>query len=84
MKPDEQQMSCRHKEEPVKDIITLRGRTIIVNASRCVKCGAASVSPEETERARKELNPTIIHRLKEFLGMAGERTEALVFRGKVL
>ena len=78
------QMNCSHLEEPAKEIITRRGRTVIVNALRCAKCEVVSVVPEEVERARKELNPSFLHRCKEFFGAVEEGAEALVFRGKVL
>ena len=78
------QMRCRHTEEPAKEIITLRGRTAIINAWHCVKCGEVAVSPDEAERARKELNPSIGHKVKEFFGAVEDVAEALVFKGKVL
>ena len=70
------QLRCEHKEEAAKEIITLRGRTAIVKAWRCIKCGEVSMAPEEVERARKELNPSVIHRFKEFFGIVEERAEA--------
>lgn len=78
------QMKCDHVDEPAKDIITFKGRTVIVNALHCTKCGVVSISPAEAERARKELNPSILHRFKEMTGNVEESAEALIFRGRVL
>lgn len=80
----ERQLTCEHKEAAAKEILALRGRTAILNASRCIKCGEVSITPGEVERARKELNPSFIHRFKEFFGVMEETAEALVFKGKVL
>ncbi len=80
----ERKMKCSHVEEAAKEIITWRGRTVIVNAMHCVKCDSVAVSPQEVERARKELNPSLFHRAKEFFGAVEDGAEALVFKGKVL
>jgi len=79
------QMKCNHKEVPAKEIITFKGRTTIMNVDRCAKCGEVSALPREVERARRELNPSLIERFKGLLGFRKlEGAEALVFKGRVL
>ena len=78
-------MRCNHVEEPAKEIITLNGRTVIVQARRCIKCDEVFATPEQIEYARKELNPSLFHRFKEFVGH-GDLTEATasIFKGRLL
>lgn len=81
----EKQLTCKHKEKPAKEIIVQKGRTAIIDVERCEKCGEISASVEAVEKARKELNPSFIEKLKEFLGFGKtEQTEASIFKGKVL
>lgn len=56
--------SCKGKMEEGVELIIYKGKTISQQVMKCVKCGKAVVSPEEYERIRKELHPSIASRIK--------------------
>jgi len=75
---------CNGKLEGSKKLITKKGRSAILNVEQCAKCGHSFSTPEESERVRKELNPTILDKIKGFFNNPSRIESLSFFRGKVL
>lgn len=55
---------CGGKSVHIIEPITYKGKTIYIDGEKCQKCGEFFSSLEESDRIRKELNPTLIERVK--------------------
>jgi len=75
---------CNHKFKKIKEYMTKGCRHIEINAKECVVCGEVFISPFETERARKHLNPNIIIRIKDSFCNIFETTNTSIFKGRIL
>ena len=75
---------CNGKLEGSKKLITKKGRSAILNVEQCTKCGHSFSTPEESERVRKELNPSIWDKIRNFFYTTNKIESLSFFRGKVL
>lgn len=56
--------SCKGKMEEGVELIIYKRKTLSQQVMKCIKCGKAVVSPKEYECIRKELQPSIVNRIK--------------------
>jgi len=75
---------CNGKLEDSKKLIIKNGRSSTINIEQCAKCGHSFSNLYETERVRKELNPTILDKIKGFFNNPSRIESLSFFRGKVL
>ena len=73
---------CNGKLEDSKKLIIKKGKTFTMNVKQCIKCGHSFSNLYEIERVRKEINPTMIQRIKSLFSRDIESLS--FFRGKVL
>ncbi len=75
---------CDGKLENSKRLIIKNGRSATLNVEQCSKCSHSFSTLEESERVRKELNPSILDRIKIFFNTPDKIESLSFFRGKVL
>lgn len=73
---------CGSKTESAIKLINYRGKSVLINIEKCVKCNHTYTPLKEAEKARIDLNPSFIERLKNFFDTS-HVTEAIL-KGKVL
>ena len=75
---------CRSKNlKEKKEYITNNGNSTEIDALECQKCGETYYTMDDTERARKELNPSFTKKIKNlFTKPTTSKTE--IFRNKIL
>jgi len=73
---------CNGKLEDSKKLIIKNGRSSTINIEQCAKCGHSFSNLYE--RVRKELNPTILDKIKGFFNNPSRIESLSFFRGKVL
>jgi len=74
---------CGGRVESAVKIINYKWRSSLINVSKCVKCEHTYTPLDEAEKARLNLNPSIIERLKGIFTFNAKITEAIL-KGKVL
>ena len=73
---------CSGKMTDTKEIITKNGRLSTFNVRQCTQCGHSFSTLEESERIRKEINPSFLQRVK---GIFSKDIEGLsIFKGRIL
>ena len=74
---------CNGRLMNTKDIIIKNGKTFTINVKKCKECGHSYSTLDETEKLRKELNPTFLQSIKAFF--SNKSIERLsFFKGRVL
>ncbi len=73
---------CGRETESAVKIINYRGKSILINVEKCVKCNNNYTLLSESEKARINLNPSFLERIKGFFDTR-HITEAIL-KGKVL
>ncbi len=75
---------CDGKLEDSKKLIIKDGRSSTMKVKQCAKCGHSFSNLYETERVRRELNPSILDRIKRVFSNYNKVETLSFFRGKVL
>lgn len=73
---------CNGKLIDTKDLIIKNGKTYPFSVKQCTKCGHSFSSLYESERLRKEINPSILTRIKRLFSRKFVRLS--IFDGRVL
>ena len=73
---------CSGRLEDSKELIIKNGKTYSFDVKQCIKCGHSFSTLEESERLRKELNPSFLNRIKRIFSKRFERLS--IFDGRVL
>ena len=74
---------CSGKLEEHTELIIHNGKTIPQKILKCVKCGKAVTHIDEYEKTRKQINPSFIEKIKNFI--SGGKTDFIdISKGKVL
>ena len=73
---------CKGKLVDTKEMITKRGKLFTLDVKQCSECGHSFSTLEESEKLRKEVNPSLLDRLKGFFSKDIEGLS--IFKGRVL
>ena len=74
---------CKGNLEESVELIIHKGKTMPLSVLKCVKCGEATSSLDDYEKVRRGIHPTILDRIKGFLGKSEYKTIDL-FKGRIL
>lgn len=73
--------NLKHKE----NLITLGNRFTEINVIECQKCGETYSTMNETEKARKALNPTIFNRIRSWFESSTKPSKKThIFKDRIL
>jgi len=73
---------CEGKLVQEKDLIIKNGKTFTFDIEKCTKCGHSFSTLEESERIRKEINPSLLMRIKRLFSKRFEKLD--IINGRVL
>lgn len=78
--------TCKGKLEETKELVFYKGKSVVANVKKCKGCGMSFFSPDEVERIRLELNPTLWERIERlFRGKQYDRKESpFIVEGRIL
>lgn len=66
-----------------KDLVIKNGKSFPLKVEMCSKCGETFSTLEETMRVKKEMHPSLFHKIKSFF-CGSDNTELSFMRGRVL
>jgi len=73
---------CNGKLIETKDLLIKNGKIYPFNVKKCIKCGHSFSTLHESERLRKEINPSLLTKIKRIFSKKYERIS--IFDGRVL
>ncbi|MBI2107261.1 hypothetical protein HYT57_04730 [Candidatus Woesearchaeota archaeon] len=55
---------CNHNFAKANEFIFAKGRGVKIEVEKCKNCSKSYIKPEEVERMRKELHPSLLVKIK--------------------